>query len=164
MPLASSPMSSPGSSGLARLLEEHGAKLVRYCGVSVVNVVIGLSTLTFCLAVIDLTPVAANVAAWIVSTGPAYVLSRYWVWQQTGANSVRAEIVPFWILAFIGLACSSVAVAIAGAYTDDTLIIVSVNFTTYGVVWVAKYLVLDNVMWGSEPSAEARVDSAHEVV
>ena len=144
MPLASSPMSSPGSSGssgLARLLEEHGAKLVRYCGVSVVNVV-----------------------TWIVSTGPAYVLSRYWVWQQTGANSVRAEIVPFWILAFIGLACSSVAVAIAGAYTDDTLIIVSVNFTTYGVVWVAKYLVLDNVMWGSEPSAEARVDSAHEVV
>jgi putative flippase GtrA len=144
---------------VALLIEEHGSKALRYCGVSVVNVVTGLGTLTFCLAVLDMSPVTANVVAWLVSTGPAYLLSRYWVWQQTGANSVKSEIVPFWILAFVGLAASTVAVGVAGAYTDKTVIIVAVNLITYGFVWVAKYLVLDNVMWGNRSGDKADVDS-----
>ena len=151
-------MPSAGSSGLARLIEEHGAKALRYCGVSVVNVITGLSTLAFCLVVLDMSPVASNIAAWMVSTVPAYLLSRYWVWQQSGANSVKAEIVPFWILAVVGLAISSTAIWIAQSFTDRTLVLLAVNLTAYFFVWIAKYLVLDNVMWDDGEPAEVAAE------
>ncbi len=45
MTLASSSMSTVERLGLSRLLAEHGMKLLRYCGMSVVNVVTGVGTL-----------------------------------------------------------------------------------------------------------------------
>ena len=142
---------------LNRLIEEHGMKLLRYCGVSVVNVVTGLGTLFICLEFLDFSPVASNVVAWAVSTIPAYLLSRYWVWQQSGSNSVRSEIAPFWILALAGLIFSTFCIWIAGSFTDKSLILIGVNFCAYGVVWVVKYLVLDRLMWGSEPETKVEV-------
>ena len=148
---------------LIRYIEEHGAKALRYCVVSVVNVVVGLGTLALCLAVLDMHRVPSNLTAWMVSTIPAYLMSRHWVWQQTGANSVRSEIVPFWILALTGLGFSTVSIAVAGTMTDHTLLLMFVNLCAYGVVWVAKYLVLDNLMW-SHDASEAEIGTAPEVV
>lgn len=148
---------------LIRLIEEHGAKALRYCGVSAVNVITGLGTLAFCLTVLDMAPVPSNLTAWMVSTVPAYLMSRYWVWQQSGANSVRREIVPFWILALTGLGFSTLCIGIAGTLTDETLLLLLVNLSAYGIVWVAKYVVLDNLMWSHE-GAEADVGTAPEVV
>lgn len=139
------------------LIEDHGLKVLRYCGVSAVNVTVGMGTFLFCLTVLDLSPLLANIIAWMVSTGPAYLLSRYWVWEQSGANSVRTEIAPFWILALIGLGFSSVCVTIAGRLTEWEIALLGVQLAAYGVVWVAKYLVLDQVMWrheGEEPVTE----------
>jgi len=140
-------MSNPKPSTLVRVLEEHGAKLLRYCGVSAVNVVTGMSTLAFCHAVLGWSPVASSISAWAVSTIPAYLLSRHWVWQQSGSHSVSAEIMPFWILALAGLAFSTLVVGLVGTYTDSTPIILLGNLGAYGVVWVVKYLVIDNLMW-----------------
>ncbi|MEM7140342.1 MAG: GtrA family protein [Actinomycetota bacterium] len=153
-------MSSPRLDQLRVLVEEHGAKLMRYCGVSVVNVVTGIGTLFFCLEVLEMNRVAANVTAWGVSTIPAYLLSRYWVWQQTGANSVKAEIAPFWILALIGLAFSTFCIWIAGFVTENSFVLIGANFCAYGVVWVVKYLVLDRLMWGREAGHDVEVEVA----
>ena len=79
---------------IVRTVAEHWRRALRYFVVSAFNVVVGLSTLAFALEVLDFYPVVANLTAWMVSTGPAYLLGRYWVWQQLGANSVKAEIVP----------------------------------------------------------------------
>lgn len=133
-------------------------KLLRYCGVSVVNVITGVGTLFICLEMLELQRVAANVIAWMVSTIPAYLLSRYWVWQQSGANSVKAEIAPFWILALIGLAFSSLSIWIAGFFTENSLFLIAVNIGAYGIVWVAKYLVLDRLMWGAGAHGELEVE------
>ena len=38
-----------------------------------------------------------------LSAIPAYLLSRYWVWQKRGKNHFWREVVPFWSLAFVGL-------------------------------------------------------------
>ena len=158
MPLASNPMSTATRLGLTSLIEEHGLKLLRYCGVSVVNVITGLGTLFFCLEVLDIQPVLSNVIAWMVSTVPAYLLSRYWVWQQSGSNSVKAEIAPFWILALIGLAFSSFCIWIAGYFTENSFVLIGVNLCAYGVVWVAKYIVLDRIMWGPGSHGEVEVE------
>lgn len=158
MPLASTSMSTSRVATLRALAEEHGAKLMRYCGVSVVNVITGVGTLFVCLEILELNRVVANVTAWVVSTVPAYLLSRYWVWQQTGANSVRSEVAPFWILALIGLLFSTFCVWIAGYASENSFVLIGVNFCAYGVVWVAKYLVLDRFMWGAvHPEIEVEV-------
>jgi len=133
-----------------RILEEHGAKLLRYCGVSAVNVITGMSTLAFCHAVLGWSPIASSISAWAVSTIPAYLLSRHWVWQQSGSHSVSAEIMPFWILALAGLAFSTLVVGIVGTITDSTPMILLANLGAYGVVWVVKYLVIDNLMWSHD--------------
>ena len=132
---------------IVEVVREHWRKALRYCAVSAVNVVVGLSTLAFALEVLDLVPVVANLTAWMVSTGPAYFLSRYWVWQQLGANSVTSEILPFWIIALVGLTLSSVTIGVLGVITDNTPILLLGTVVAYGVVWVAKYLVLDGLLW-----------------
>ncbi len=143
-------MSSSTPSALLRVLEEHGAKLLRYCGVSAVNVVTGMSTLAFCHAVLGWSAVASSMSAWAVSTIPAYLLSRRWVWQQSGSHSMSTEIMPFWILALAGLAFSTLVVAIVASVTASTPLILLGNLAAYGVVWVVKYLVIDNLMWSHD--------------
>ena len=150
MPLPSSVMSKIDRLGLTKLIEDHGAKLLRYFGVSAVNFLLGTTTLLVCLNVFDMQPVMANLTAWALGTIPAYLLSRYWVWQQTGANSVRSEVAPFWILAFIGLAFSTFCVWLASTFTDRSIVLLAANVTAYGIVWVAKYLILENLMWGKK--------------
>ncbi len=158
MTLTSTPMSTVKRLGQSRLLEEHGLKLLRYCGVSVVNVITGNGTLLLCLEVFDLHRVLSVLIAWSVSTVPAYLLSRRWVWQQSGSNSMRNEVAPFWILALIGLGFSGFCVWIAGYFTDASLVLALVNFCAYGVVWVAKYLVLDRLMWGTDARGDVEVE------
>jgi len=140
-------MSKSAPEVILRVIEQHGAKLLRYCGVSAVNVVTGLSTLAFAHAVLGWSAVASSVSAWAVSTVPAYLLSRHWVWQQRGSHSISAEIMPFWILALAGLAFSTLVVALVALFTDKTAMIMLANLGAYGVVWVIKYLVIDNLMW-----------------
>ena len=132
---------------IAGVVRGHWRRALRYCAVSAVNVVVGLGTLAYALEALDLTPVLANLTAWVVSTGPAYLMSRYWVWQQLGANSVKSEVLPFWIIAFVGLAMSSAAIAVLGMITDNTPVLMLGTVVACGVAWVAKYLVLDGLLW-----------------
>ncbi len=147
MPVPSQTVSVADSSLVTRLVSEHGTKALRYCGVSVVNVLSGASTLAFCHGVLHWSAVVSNITAWSVSTIPAYLLSRAWVWQQSGSHRLSGEVLPFWVLALIGLVFSTVVVNIVGQHTDRTLLILAGNISAYGIVWIAKYVFLDKVMW-----------------
>jgi hypothetical protein len=48
-------------------------------------------------------------------------------------------------------------VGIAGFFTDSSLVLIGVNFSAFGVVWVAKYIVLDRMMWGVRGEVEVEV-------
>lgn len=154
MPLRSRVMPDADSSLVVRLVSEHGMKALRYCGVSVVNVLTGVSTLAFCYAVLDWSAVSSNIAAWAVSTVPAYLLSRAWVWKQSGSHRLTGEVLPFWILALIGLLFSTFVVSIVGQQTERTILILAANLSAYFVVWVAKYVILDKVMWRHQPATD----------
>ena len=140
-------MTATPTSSLQRLRAEHGLKALRYCGVSIVNVTVGLTVLAVCHGVLGWPAVVANLAAWMVGTAPAYLLSRAWVWQRSGPHRLGGEVLTFWIMALVGLALSSLAVAIIEHLADRTLLVVAGNFGAYGSVWVAKYIFLDRVMW-----------------
>ena len=140
-------MTAAPISTLQRLRAEHGPKALRYCGVSVVNVTVGLSVLAVCHGALGWPAVGANLAAWLVGTAPAYLLSRAWVWRRSGPHRMGGEVLTFWIMALVGLVLSSLAVAVIEHFTPRTLLVVAGNVGAYGSVWVAKYVFLDQVMW-----------------
>ena len=140
-------MSPSPAQALQRLHAEHSVKMLRYCAVSVVNVVVSLSVLAFCHGVARWPALGANLAAWLVSTGPAYLMSRAWVWRQRGPHRLTAEVLAFWVLALIGLAASSLAVGLVERFSDRTAFVLAANIAAYGAVWLGKYLFLDQVMW-----------------
>jgi hypothetical protein len=37
--------------------------------------------------------------------------------------------------------------------TDQPLVLMATSLGAFGVVWVAKYVILDKVMWRTEPPA-----------
>jgi putative flippase GtrA len=130
-------------------------KLLRYSAASVVGVVVGQSCLFLFYEVAELPGVLANFLAVAISSIPAYLINRYWVWKKRDRNSLRREVIPFWGMAFLGLILSSIAVAIVDDRTDSALAIAVANMAGFGVLWVAKFLVLDKVLFaevGRDPA------------
>ena len=123
------------------------AKLLRYAAASLVGVVVGQSCLLLFYGLLDLPGVTSNVLAVAISSVPAYLINRYWVWRKRDSNSLRREIVPFWGMAFLGLLLSSVAVAVVDRRTDWAPAISAANLAGFGVLWVAKFFVLDKVLF-----------------
>lgn len=146
MTVSSAPVSDSASS-IVRFHADHGEKILRYCGVSVVNVIVGQSILAVCLAVLGLGGVTSQFISAMISAVPAYILSRRWVWKQSGRDSFRSEVLPFWIMASVGLAFAVSMIAIVDRSTDSTIVLMFTSLCSYGVVWIGKYFVLDRVMW-----------------
>ena len=115
--------------------------------VSVVAVVCSQAVLIFCSAVLDWRPVHANVAAVTISSIPSYLLNRAWVWGRRGSHNFLREVVPFWVFAFVGLGFSTLLVHIAARWSEATIVVSLSNLTAFGVLWVAKYFVLDQVLF-----------------
>jgi len=130
-----------------RLTDEYAAKGMRFLAVSLFNTVFGQSLLVLANAGFGWTFVPSNLFAVGISAGPAYVFSRYWVWQKKGKNRFWKEVVPFWSLTFLGLALSTIFVAMAENYSDRTVVLMGTSLSAFGCVWVAKFFVLDRVLF-----------------
>jgi putative flippase GtrA len=126
---------------------QFARKPVRYFLVSVVAVGVSQITLLVCTVLLDWKPVPANLAAFVVSTFPSYQLNRAWVWGRRGNHQVFREVLPFWIVAFIGLGLSTLFVHLASLWSDAPLVTNAANLTAYGLLWVAKYLLLDQLLF-----------------
>ena len=94
----------------------------------------------------------ANLVAVGLSAIPAYLVNRRWVWGKQGPHSIAREIVPFWSYAFLGLAVSTVAVAWADARWHSNLAVSIANIAAFGLLWAAKFVLLDRWMFGGSQS------------
>jgi putative flippase GtrA len=130
-------------------------RLVKYVAASLCGVVIGQTCLQLALVFLDKVP--ANVIAVAVSTVPAYYINRYWVWAKKDANSLKREVVPFWTMAFLGLLLSSIIVG-AVEDADNRLLISAANLSGFAILWVAKFFVLDNFMFGGPATSEEHAE------
>ena len=142
-----------------KLRDEYAAKGVKFLAVSAFNVLFGQSLLFLANVVFGWGFVASNVFAVAISAVPAYILSRYWVWQKTGKNHFMKEVVPFWSLAFLGLVLSTALVAVAENYSDSTLVLMGTNLAAFGVVWVAKFFILDRILFKQELLTDDPLDA-----
>lgn len=102
---------------------------------------------------------AANVFAAVTAVVPAYLLSRYWVWQVEGKPSLRDEIIPFWIIAAIGLVASTASAELADRIFDAPIMISVGSMAGYVVVWMMKFMVL-NFLFRRSASRQAGVSTA----
>jgi putative flippase GtrA len=141
----------PTAALVANARAQLGGKPIRYAAVSAVAVVFTQIVLVTCRAGIGLSPVWSNVTAVSLGCIPSYTLNRYWVWGKRGKNHFWREVVPFWTLALIGLAFSTVLVALAARWSDATWVVSAANLTAFGTLWVAKYLILDAVLFRIAP-------------
>ncbi len=117
----------------------------RYLATSAVNLVNHQVLLQLAVRWWDWGGGQANVFAAVVAALPAYLLSRYWVWQVNGRPSLRTEVIPFWTIALLGLIASTVLAALADSVFDEPIMISVGSLTGYFIVWVLKFVVLDRL-------------------
>lgn len=123
-------------------------RMVKYVAASAVGVVTGSTLLLFFLEVVGLEPVPANVLAVTLSSIPAYLINRAWVWNKKTGHDFKREIVPFWTLAFLGLLLSSLLVNYVTDHTDNSVLILMANWGGFAILWVAKFFILDKILFG----------------
>lgn len=142
------------TSKLASLRGADGGVLFRYLVTSAINVINHQLLLQLAVRWWDWGGGAANIFAAMTSVIPGYLLSRYWVWEVTGRSSLRGEILPFWVIAIVGLVVSTVAAEAADRRFDEPLLISAASFTAYFGVWVVKFVVLNILFRRSAEKAE----------
>jgi putative flippase GtrA len=145
------PLESPFVTPLSlldRVTGGRGVKAIRYSMVSVVGVGVHQIVLITAYALIGMRGVSANVLAASIAAVPAFLLNKRWVWGAGGGAHFRREVLPFWAFTIAGLLVSTAFVALADAWTESTVAVSLASIAGFGVLWVAKFLFLDQIMFG----------------
>lgn len=122
-------------------------KFVRYAAVSAVGVVITQALLLLAFGGFGWSAVTSNLFAVSVASVPVFVLNRAWVWGKTDRVSHLRETLPFWVMTLLGLGVSTVCVAVAASVNDAWYIVSAANIGGFGLVWIAKFVVLEKVLF-----------------
>jgi putative flippase GtrA len=128
---------------LTSIIDAHRSKFLRYAGVSCVTVPIGQFLLFLFNTGFGWPAAAANLLAVSLASIPAYLLNRRWVWGKRGPHSFVNEVLPFWIMALAGLLLSTLAVAVVASRWDNALAIAAANLLAFGVLWIIRYVIMD---------------------
>lgn len=154
----------------------HLTRLVKFGAVSVISTVVTQGVLYLTYDVLTVGPaMTCNVIATAVATVPAYWLNRNWTWGKRGRSNWWREVAPFWIIAFVGLVLSTLAVGFAAHNADSwsqshvmrRLIVQFANLVTYGFIWVARYVIFNRFMFGvdeTNPAASLTVPGEVEAI
>jgi putative flippase GtrA len=153
---------------LRDLIDKYGGKVLRYSSVSFMGLVITQILIVVLYNGVGLAAWVTNFIAVTLSSIPAYMLNRAWVWDKHSSHSMTREVLPFWGMALLGLLISTIGVAIVSQYTDATIAISITNIASFGVLWVGKFLVLEKWMFkvdhpiaASEPWVAADPTEGH---
>lgn len=153
---------SPGTA-VAWLRSPLGQRAVRYSAVSAISIVVSQAVLWLTFDMLRLGSGAeCNLIATAVATVPSYNLNRKWAWGRSGSSHLWREIVPFWSVAFIGLAFSTLAVFVAQHVSEaagfshfvTSLVINGANLGSYGLLWVGKFVFFNVWLFKADQSQQ----------
>jgi putative flippase GtrA len=138
-----------------KIKSPEGQKFFRYSVASAVAVVVSLVCLVFFNGVLDMRAWVSSVLATAIATVPNYYMNRKWAWGKSGKSHVMKEVLPFWVIAFIGLLFSTVCVNYMEHVAQShhfghlvkTLSVAVVYFGAFGVLWVAKFIVFNKILF-----------------
>jgi putative flippase GtrA len=122
-------------------------KLFKYTMASMVGIGVGQPVLWICFGLLDWSAVPSNLTSVTCGAIPNYLINRKWTWHQQGKNRLWGEVVPFWVMSALGTILSLWAVSYAEDRWDTTIAVAIAQLSGFGVLWLAKFLILDKVMW-----------------
>ena len=122
-------------------------KLMKYSTASIVAIAVGQPVFWIFNGALGWGAISSNLVSVSAGAVPNYLINRRWTWSQTGKNRLWGEIVPFWVMSALGMILSLIAVDYAEERWDSTAINSMAQLAGFGVLWIAKFLVLDKVMW-----------------
>jgi putative flippase GtrA len=130
-------------------------KLFRYSMASVVAVICSNLLLLLFVGAFRWGAILSSTLATAISAVPSYEMNRKWAWGKSGKSHMMKEVVPFWALAFLGWAVSTLAVWLAERYATShhyshpaqTVLELVVYFCAFGVLWVGKFLIFNSLMF-----------------
>jgi putative flippase GtrA len=151
-----------------RLAESHPTervglvgRLARCLTVSTITTAISFTVLGLTTSVLGVAAMVANVIATGIATVPSYYLNRRWTWAKRDRSDVWREIVPFWVLAFSGLALSTVTVGLVDSWASQlhlapmfhTGALLAGHLSGFGLLWIVQFVLLDRVLFAPRPDA-----------
>ena len=144
---------------LPSVLQRPGLrKLVKYSMVSLISIVVS-QTVQFATFFLTHNGVLSSVIAVAVGTVPSYELNRRWTWRKNGPSHLWREIVPFWVMSFIGLVFSTFCVYAAEQWAEDrgmskahtALLLNLASLAAFGILWVGKFFIFNKLMFAHQP-------------
>jgi putative flippase GtrA len=153
---------------LAKTRTETGRKTVRFAAVSIVAIAISQITTLLCYGLIRWGTTRSQVAAFVVSMIPSYYLNRAWVWGKSGKSSLRKEVLPFWAIGIAQFILSLFFVVWAQGVVERTteshaLRTLGIMFNMlfiYGIMWIAKFMFFNKVLFVHRPEIAANQAAA----
>jgi putative flippase GtrA len=130
--------------------------VLRYSLASLVSVGVSQSVLAVAFGMLHWTAQLANMVACAVATAPSYYLNRRWAWGRRGRSHLWKEVVPFWAIAFLGLAISTWAAEVgstlashaAASHAATTAIVMAAALLAFGVLWIGKFAIFSRMLFG----------------
>lgn len=154
---------------LAHAKSPNGRKQLRYVGVSVFFVPVGQVLIQLMgNRVFDGNFTKASIASALILTIPNFLANKYLVWKDTSKDRLRTQMLVFWFAAIAGVTFATGLTWLVEQQFDHTTGDVTLaergavfvaQLTGFGVVWVARYLILDRWLFkvthhGEEPGEE----------
>jgi len=128
-------------------------KALRYLAVSAIFTVATESILLTLIDEFDWSFAPANFVAVSITIFPSYLVNRHWVWGKRGQHSWAREVVPFWAMTIAGLVLSTLFAAMANVWTDAGWVAGLANLGAFGILWVAKFVVIDEYVFAAGDSS-----------
>lgn len=132
----------------------QGKKLIRYTLSSVITTGVSLAAIlvTYGFHLIN-GIIGATLFGNVLAIIPSYYLNRAWAWGKSGKSHFRKEVVPYWAMAFLGIAFSMLGALWAKhlVHTHDwshlinTALVAGVNLMCFAIFWVLKMLLFNKI-------------------
>ena len=109
----------------------------------------------------------ASLIAFFAGAIPNYILNRRWAWQRTGSVDVWREVVLYGVVSAVSFLAAAAATGWAAHatrnVTDDavkTLLVTGAYVATYAVLFLAKFVCFDTVVFAGPTATPAAGESA----
>lgn len=132
----------------------QGKKLIRYTLSSVITTGVSLAVIliTYGFQIVH-GIIEATLIGNVVAIVPSYYLNRAWAWGKRGKSHFRREVVPYWVMAALGIAFSLLGATFTKhlvhthhwGHLTDTVLVGGVNMLSFAIFWVLKMLVFNRI-------------------
>jgi putative flippase GtrA len=138
----------------------QGKKLTRYLVGSVVTTGVSFVWITAMYGFKIIPGVIwATLSGNLVAVIPSYYWNRAWAWGKRGKSHFRKEIVPYWSMAFLGIAFSQLGAFWARhevhthswSHLANTALVAGTNVVCFAIFWVLKLIVFNRIFHVASP-------------